>query len=107
MNGFILFEASAIINMNKMDLYPISGYYVKYQTTGQVPYRKFILSYHVGYYICRTSTTLFTDFQVVLYETSNLIRINVQSYPSCNGLSSIQGIINQDGSNQIYTPNRK
>ena len=94
------------IHANAMDLFPISGYFVRYQTTGSPPNRRFIVSYHIGYYNCRTTTTLFTDFQIVLSETSNTIRINLLSHPGCASLSSLQGISNSNNSQIITTPGR-
>lgn len=94
------------IHANAMDLFPISGYFVRYQTTGSQPNRRFIVSYHIGYYNCRTTTTLFTDFQIVLSETTNTIRINLLSHPGCVSLSSLQGISNSDNSQIITTPGR-
>jgi hypothetical protein len=94
------------IHANAMDLFPISGYFVRYQTTGSQPNRRFIVSYHIGYYNCRTTTTLFTDFQIVLSETTNTVRINLLSHPGCASLSSLQGISNSDNSQIITTPGR-
>lgn len=94
------------IHANAMDLFPISGYFVRYQTTGSQPNRRFIVSYHIGYYNCRTTTTLFTDFQIVLTETTNTVRINLLSHPGCASLSSLQGISNSNNSQIITTPGR-
>jgi hypothetical protein len=94
------------IHANAMDLFPISGYFVRYQTTGSQPNRRFIVSYHIGYYNCRTTTTLFTDFQIVLSETTNTVRINLLSHPGCASLSSLQGISNSNNSQIITTPGR-
>lgn len=38
--------------------------YIRYQTIGSAPNRKFIVSYHVRYYSCQT---VVTDFQIVLF----------------------------------------
>lgn len=85
-----------------MDLYPSSGFYLNYQTIGSSPNRKFIVSYHVGYYSCRNK---FTDFQIVLFETTNIIRINIASHPGCNKKSN-QYIKNNDNSKRVDTPNK-
>jgi hypothetical protein len=94
------------IHANAMDLFPISGYFVRYQTIGLAPNRRFIVSYHIGYYNCRTTTTLFTDFQIVLAETTNTIRINLLSHPGCASLASLQGISNSNNSQIITTTGR-
>jgi hypothetical protein len=86
------------------DLYPISGYYIRYQTIGTSPNRKFVVSYHVGYYGCFGST--FTDFQIVLSETSNNIQINVASHPGCNSGNALQGLSNQTNNQWAITPGR-
>ena len=73
-----------------LDLYPSSGYFIRYQTIGTSPNRKFVVSYHMSYYSCRSS---WTDFQIVLFETSNNIQINVASHPTCG--NALQGLSNQ------------
>lgn len=85
-----------------MDLYPSAGYYINYQTIGSAPNRKFVVSYHVGYKDC---PTVFADSQIVLYETPNIIKVNVKSHPGCNNYWAIQGIINQNHPS-TYTPGR-
>lgn len=94
------------IHANASDLFPIIGYFVRYQTIGLAPNRRFVVSYHIGYYNCRTNTTLFTDFQIVLTETSNTIRINLLSHPGCASLASLQGISNSNNSQIITTTGR-
>jgi len=81
-----------------LDLYPSSGYFIRYQTIGTAPNRQFIVSYHMSYYSCRGS---WTDFQIVLFETSNNIQINVASHPTCG--NALQGLSNQ-ANNQWAIP---
>ena len=81
-----------------LDLYPSSGYFIRYQTIGTSPNRKFVVSYHMSYYSCRSS---WTDFQIVLFETSNNIQINVASHPTCG--NALQGLSNQ-ANNQWAIP---
>ena len=94
------------IHANAMDLFPISGYFVRYQTIGSSPNRKFVVSYHIGYYGCNSNTTLFTDFQIVLSETTNLIQINVSSHPGCSSGASLQGVSNSNNSLIVTTTGR-
>ena len=94
------------IHANAMDLFPISGYFVRYQTIGSSPNRKFVVSYHIGYYSCNSNTTLFTDFQIVLSETTNLIQINVSSHPGCSSGASLQGVSNNNNSLIVTTTGR-
>jgi hypothetical protein len=94
------------IHANAMDLFPISNYFVRYQTIGSSPSRKFVVSYHIGYYSCNSNNSLFTDFQIVLSETTNLIQINVNSHPGCASGASLQGVSNQNNSLIVTTPGR-
>jgi len=87
-------------------LFPISGYFVRYQTIGSSPNRKFVVSYHIGYYSCNSNTTLFTDFQIVLSETTNLIQINISSHPGCSSGASLQGVSNNNNSLIVTTTGR-
>jgi len=84
-----------------LDLYPSSGYFIRYQTIGTSPNRKFVVSYHMSYYSCRSS---WTDFQIVLFETSNNIQINVASHPTCG--NALQGLSNQANNQWAITPGR-
>ena len=81
-----------------LDLFPSSGYFIRYQTIGTSPNRKFVVSYHMAYYSCRSS---WTDFQIVLFETSNDIQINVATHPACG--NALQGLSNQ-ANNQWAIP---
>jgi len=100
-NSIVSFTGSSMIFGMNMDLYPSTGYYINYQTIGSAPNRKFVVSYHIAYIQCQTT---FADSQIVLYETPNIIKINVKSHPGCNSRWSIQGIIYQG--NPTYTPGR-
>jgi hypothetical protein len=94
------------IHANAMDLFPITNYFVRYQTIGSSPNRKFVVSYHIGYYDCRSNSTLFTDFQIVLSETTNLIQINVNLHLGCLARPSLQGVSNSNNSLIVTTPSR-
>jgi len=84
-----------------LDLYPSGGYFIRYQTLGTAPDRKFVVSYHMDYYGCRGN---WTDFQIVLYETSNKIAINVATHPTCG--NALQGLSNQANNGWAITPGR-
>jgi len=84
-----------------LDLYPSSGYYIRYQTVGSAPNRQFVVSYHMDYYSCRGN---WTDFQIVLNETSNSIQINVATHPTCG--NALQGLSNQANNQWAITPGR-
>ena len=58
------------------DLYPSSGYYMRYQTTGTAPNRKLIVSAHLTYYSNRNA---WVDYQIVLFEGTNKIWTTITS----------------------------
>ena len=67
---------------------------ITYSTSGTAPYRKLIVNWiSAPLYSC---TNLIGDFQIVLYETSNIIDVNLSHVPVCptwnsgNGISGIQ-----------------
>lgn len=84
-----------------LDLYPSGGYFIRYQTIGTTPNRKFVVSYRMDYYGCRGN---WTEFQIVLYETTNNIRINVATHPTCG--TALQGLSNQTNNAWVTTPGR-
>jgi len=80
------------------DLYPGTSN-IYYTTTGTAPNRKLIVSfYNCPHYSCRS--TLYT-FQFVLYETSNVIDINMLSKPLCSGYAATQGLVNTTYTNVV------
>ena len=83
------------------DLFPSGGYFIRYQTIGTAPNRKFVVSYRMDYYGCRGN---WTEFQIVLYETTNNIRINVATHPTCG--NALQGLSNQANNAWVTTPGR-
>lgn len=84
-----------------LDLYPSGGYFIRYQTIGTAPNRKFVVSYRMDYYGCRGN---WTEFQIVLYETTNKIQINVATHPTCG--TALQGLSNQANNAWVTTPGR-
>ena len=58
------------------DLYPSSGYYMRYQTTGTAPNRKLIVSAHLTYYSNRNA---WVDYQIVLFEGTDKIWTTITS----------------------------
>ncbi|RZK05523.1 MAG: hypothetical protein EOO46_15845, partial [Flavobacterium sp.] len=81
---------------------------INYYTTGIAPNRVFVINYNeLPLYQCG-STDLQT-YQIVLYETTNIIDVYVKKRTSCtsanfgNGLIGIQ---NQAGTNAVVPPNR-
>jgi hypothetical protein len=80
------------------DLFPNTGN-MNYYTTGTSPNRVFVFNFNnTPHYSCRT--TYFT-FQIVLYESSNNIDINVLSKPNCSNNASTMGLTNSDGTKVV------
>ncbi|MCX6258852.1 MAG: PKD domain-containing protein [Bacteroidia bacterium] len=65
------------------------GNYIFYQTVGAAPNRKFVVSYNnIPMFSC---TTLYSKFQIVLYETTNIIEDNLVNITVCPGWNSGNG----------------
>jgi hypothetical protein len=76
-------------------------------TSGVAPFRKFVIVFkNVPQFSC-TSITSYTE--IILYETTNLIDVQVQDKPICStwgGGNALLGILNNDGSQGLAAPNR-
>lgn len=80
------------------DLFPNTGN-MNYYTTGTSPNRVFVFNFNNSpHYSCRTT---YYTFQIVLYESSNVIDINVASKPNCNNNASTMGLTNSDGTKVV------
>lgn len=75
-------------------------------TYGTAPYRAFVVSFNTNPMFSCTST-LGTQ-QIVLYETTNVIEINIQNKGTCtwNSNLAIEGIMNNPGTTYIGVPGR-
>ncbi|MCF8461143.1 MAG: T9SS type A sorting domain-containing protein [Flavobacteriales bacterium] len=80
---------------------------VRFVTYGVPPYRRFIVSYDaVSMFSCTTIT--FTN-QIVIYESMNVVDINIADKPLCanwNDGVAIEGILNQDRTEGYAVPGR-
>jgi gliding motility-associated-like protein len=80
---------------------------IHYETTGVAPNRKLIVTWdEVPLFLC---TGDLGSFQIVLYETTNIIDNHLIEIPSCaewDGGYSIQGLINADGDEAYTAPDR-
>ncbi|MCF8370986.1 MAG: choice-of-anchor L domain-containing protein [Bacteroidales bacterium] len=82
------------------DWYPGTGGNgsIKYYVTGTAPFRKLVVNYvDVPLFSCTNSLG---TFQVVLYETSDIVDVNIIDGPSCpswNSGNGVLGIQNADG----------
>lgn len=76
------------------DLLPNNGN-MNYYVTGSAPNRVLVFNFNnVPHYSCRSNLH---TFQIVLYETTNVIDINFQSKPLCTGNGATLGLTNIDG----------
>lgn len=85
------------------DLLP-SGANIYYQTIGSIPNRKLVVSFNsVPHFGC--GSNLHT-FQIVLYETTNVIDINLANKPICGSVNATQGLVNSDNSRVVPVDGR-
>lgn len=84
-----------------------SGPYISYQTQGTAPFRRLVVTWNaVPMFSC---TTTYGTFQVVLYETTNLIDNNLSNVPTCLGWGNgdgVQAIHNSNGTDAEIVLNR-
>jgi len=80
------------------DIDPAISGYIYYNTLGVAPCRTFVVSFtNIPDYSC---TSQIATSQIVLYETTNVIEVNIQKKPICsswNGGLAIEGIQNAAG----------
>jgi len=89
------------------DTNPAAGGVMRAATYGVAPYRRFVVSFDaVAMYSC--VNLQFTN-QVVIYESLNVVDVNIADKPVCqswNNGAAIEGIVNQDGSEGYVVPGR-
>lgn len=77
---------------------------IYYQTIGTAPNRRLVVSFfNCPHYSCRSNLH---TFQFVLYETTNVIDINILSKPLCAGNNSTQGLVNIDNTRVVPVDGR-
>lgn len=81
--------------------------YVYYRTEGVAPFRRFIVSWHKApMYTC---TALLASQQIIIYETTNVIRSSIIRKPICaiwvNG-RAIHGLHNANGTSAVVVAGR-
>lgn len=88
---------------------------VSYLTTGMAPFRKFIVNFNeLNHFNCSGFNDRNSTFQIILYETTNAIEVNVKEKPlTCNGNisangngNSLIGLNNSNGTLGIAPPGR-
>ena len=83
------------------DLYPTSGYYMRYQTVGTAPNRQLIVSAHLTYYSNRNA---WVDYQIVLFEGTNKVQTTITSQGWTP--AATQGVENHTGTLAATPPGR-
>lgn len=87
------------------DWYPGSGGIVRYQTIGVAPCRKLVVSWsNIFMFSCGNSG----NFQIVLYESTNIIENHITLKNNCgwNGNAATQAIHNATGTVAVVVPGR-
>ncbi len=83
------------------------GPYINYQTSGVAPFRKLVVTWNsIPMYQC---TTTYGTFQIVIYETTNIIENYIVNKPNCTtwaGGTGVQGIQNAAGTVAFVVPGR-
>ncbi len=80
------------------DLLPNNGN-MNYYTTGTAPNRVLVFNFNnVPHYGCRSNIH---TFQIVLFETSNVIDVNFQSKPLCGSNGATLGLTNINGTKVV------
>ena len=80
------------------DLLPGSAN-IYYRTIGTAPNRRLIVSFNaVPHYGCRSNLH---TFQFILYESTNVIDINIAAKPQCGSVGATQGLINSAGTTVV------
>ena len=89
------------------DIDPSKGGQIGWDIFGDYPCRKLVVSfYRVPLFECENVTS---TFQIVLYESTNSIVVNIENKPSCsnwNGGNSLIGLQNATGNMGITPPYR-
>lgn len=78
------------------DFNPGTGGTVRYTTTGTAPNRRFIVSWNAVPFFGSACTGVTSSFQIMLYETTNVIEIHIVNKPACPTLwttGAVTGIV--------------
>ena len=83
------------------------GNYIRYQTLGTAPNRKLVVSWNqVPFFSC---TSVLGTFQIVIYETTNIIETHITNKPACltwAGGTATHGVHNAAGTVAFVVPGR-
>ena len=83
------------------DLFPTSGYYMRYRTEGTTPNRQLVVSAHLTYYSNRNA---WVDYQIVLFEGTNKVQTTITSQGWTT--TATQGVENHQGTLAATPPGR-
>lgn len=86
---------------------PNVGNYIRRQVYGTAPFRRLVVSFNAIPMFSCTST--FGTFQIVIYETTNVIETHIQNKPACltwAGGTATHGLHNQNGTAAVVVPGR-
>lgn len=86
---------------------PNVGNYIRYQVLGTAPYRRLVVSWNqVPFFSC---TTTYGTFQIIIFETTNIIETQIQNKPACltwAGGTATHGLHNLAGNFAYVVPGR-
>lgn len=89
------------------DWHPGLGGQIRYQTQGTAPCRRLVVTWtNVTMFSC---TSLNGTFQIVIYETTNIIENHITNKPNClawAGGTAVEGIHNLAGTTALTVPGR-
>ena len=94
-------QPNGVIAAYWTDLYPTSGYYIRYQTVGTAPNRQLIVSAHLTWYSNRNA---WIDYQIVLFEGTNKVQTTITSQGTTS--QATQGVENHTGTLAATPPGR-
>jgi len=75
------------------DFNPGTGGTIRYTTTGTAPNRRFIVSYTNIPFFGGSCPGVTSSFQIMLYETTNVIEIHIVNKPSCPALWNTGAVV--------------
>lgn len=86
---------------------PNVGNYIRYQVLGTAPYRRLVVSYNaIPMFSC---TTTYGTFQIIIYESTNVVETHIQNKPNCTawaGGTGTHGLHNAAGTIGVIIPGR-
>ena len=80
----------------------LSSHYVKFQTSGVAPNRRFVVEYNTGYVFDATNTA---KFQIKLFEASNTVEVHIEEILPNTFLTV--GLENRNGTDAATSVNRE